>query len=104
MNKIKKIFIAAVLAVSFAITGCSTVPVHNSPIIEQQSLLQKCSTDTPLPTNFVLNDKGEQVYDGKELYSVLRDWQTFYNNCAGLHNKLVDTINGVSDMKEIPKK
>lgn len=97
-------FIATILAVSFAITGCSTVPVNNKPIIEQTTLLQLCSTDTPIPVNFTLNENGEKVYDGKELYTVLRDWQTFYNKCAGMHNKLVETITGLEQIKSVPKK
>lgn len=104
MNKIKMIVGEAICIVSLALSGCSTIPVNNSPIIEQQSLLQKCSTDTPLPTNFVLNDKGEKVYDGKELYRVLRDWQTYYNNCSSLHNNLVETIIELQSMRHIDKK
>lgn len=104
MKKIKMFFIAVILAFTFAISGCSTIPVKNTPIIEQQSLLQLCGTDTPLPVNFVLNDKGEKVYNGTELYTVLRDWQTYYNQCAAMHNQLVRTILDLENMKEVPKK
>ncbi len=104
MKKIKMFFVAIVISLSFAVAGCNTVPVNNKPIIEQQSLLQLCGTDTPVPTNFVLNDKGEQVYNGKEVFSVLRDWQAYYNNCAAMHNKLVNTIVELQNMKEVPKK
>lgn len=104
MKKIKLFFVAILIAFAFAISGCSTVPVKNTPIIEQQSLLQLCSTDTPIPTNFVINEKGEKVYNGKELYTVLRDWQTYYNQCAAMHNQLVRTILELQDMKDVPKK
>lgn len=104
MNKIKMFFAALVLACTLAITGCSTVPVQNKPIIEQTNLVQLCGTDTPIPTNYVINDKGEQVYNGQEMYRVLRDWQDYYNKCASMHNKLVETLNGLKDMKEVPKK
>jgi len=97
-------FAAVVLACTLAITGCSTVPVQTKPIIEQTNLVQLCGTDTPIPTNYVLNDKGEQVYNGQEMYRVLRDWQDYYNKCASMHNKLVETLNGLKDMKEVPKK
>ncbi|AMM43730.1 structural protein [Pectobacterium phage vB_PcaM_CBB] len=104
MKKIKIFFVAILIAFTFAISGCSTVPVKNTPIIEQQSLLQLCGTDTPIPTNFVINEKGEKVYNGKELYTVLRDWQTYYNQCAAMHNQLVRTILELQDMKDVPKK
>lgn len=103
MSKFKLFLISVLIVITFAISGCST-PVQNAPIIEQQSLLQKCTTDTPLPTNFVLDENGEKVYNGQELYRVLRDWQTVYNICAANHNKLVDTLNDLQNMKEIPKK
>ncbi len=104
MKRIKMFFVAILIAFTFAISGCSTVPVKNEPIIEQQSLLQLCGTDTPIPTNFVINDKGEKVYNGKELYTVLRDWQTYYNQCAAMHNQLVRTILDLQSMKEVQKK
>jgi len=75
-----------------------------TPIIEQQSLLQKCPTDTPIPTNFVLDEQGNKVYNGQELYRVLRDWQVIYNDCAANHDALVDTILKLQQTKEIPKK
>ena len=103
MKKVKMFFAAVLISLTFMISGCSTT-VQNRPIIEQQSLLQLCGTDTPIPTNFVINDKGEQVYTGKELYTVLRDWQTYYNQCAAMHNQLVQTIIGLEEMKEAPKK
>lgn len=103
MKKIKIFFVAILIAFTFAISGCSTVPVKNTPIIEQQSLLQFCGTDTPIPTNFVINEKGEKVYNGKELYTVLRDWQTYYNICSSMHNQLVRTILELQKMNEIKK-
>lgn len=97
-------FVSIVLACTLAITGCSTVPVQNKPIIEQTNLIQLCGTDTPIPENFVLNDKGEKVYNGQEMYRVLRDWQDYYNKCAAMHNQLVRTIIGTQEIKEVPKK
>ncbi|AFC21611.1 hypothetical protein GAP32_161 [Cronobacter phage vB_CsaM_GAP32] len=96
-------FAAIIIAVTFAISGCGN-QVHNQPIIEQQSMLQLCGTDTPIPTNYVINDKGEQVYNGKEVFTVLRDWQAYYNECAAMHNQLVRTILELQNMKEVPKK
>lgn len=103
MKKIKLFLITLIIAFSLTLSGCSTT-VQNAPIIEQQSLLQKCTTDTPLPTNFELDENGNKVYTGKELYNTLRDWQDVYNTCASTHNKLVDTINDLENMKKIPKK
>lgn len=103
MRIIKVLLIAIILVISFSISGCAN-KVENRPIIEQQSLLQLCGTDTPLPTKFVINEKGEKVYNGNELYTVLRDWQTYYNICAAMHNKLVQTILDLEKMKEVPKK
>lgn len=98
------VFASIVLACTLTITGCSTVPVQNKPIIEQTNMLQLCGTDTPIPTNFVLNDKGEQVYNGQEVFRVLREWQDYYNKCAAMHNQLVRTIVGVQNITEVPKK
>ena len=61
--------------------------------IEQQSLLQKCSTDTPLPEKYVVND-GVKQYNGKEVMRVLTEWNDIYTDCASKHNILVDTILG----------
>lgn len=73
------------------------------PIIEQQSLLQKCTFDTPIPSNFVLDKDGKKVYDGKEFMKVLADWQTVYNECATLHDSLVDTILKLEKENQIKK-
>lgn len=74
--------------------------VENRPIIEQENLLVKCTADTPVPTNFILDKDGKKVYTGKELFRVLIEWQTVYNNCAVVHNSLVDTINDLSKIKK----
>lgn len=103
MRKIKLIFIAIFMAFVLLLTACST-PVQNKPIIEQQSLLQKCPTDTPIPTNFVLDDKGNKVYNGQEVFRVLREWQSIYNDCAAEHDALVDTVLKLNSMTEVPKK
>lgn len=98
------ILIAAVIVITFLLSGCSNkIPVQNRPIIEQTNLLQKCTSDTPLPTNYVLNEEGKKVYNGTELYTTLRDWQDVYSECASKHNKLVDTLIGLQEMKEIKK-
>lgn len=81
------------------LSSCS-VEVQNKPIIEQQNLLQKCTSDTPLPENFVLDDGGKKVYTGQEMYRVLREWQSVYNNCAVVHNELVDTIDKLTELKK----
>ncbi|SOK58432.1 hypothetical protein [Yersinia phage fHe-Yen9-04] len=102
--RIFKLFLIAIfVTLMLMITGCSTVPIQNKPIIEQQSLLQKCTTDTPIPTNFVLDSNGNQVYNGKEVFRVLREWQTVYNDCAAQHDALVDTILKLNSMKEVTK-
>lgn len=90
----KKISLIVALCV-IMLSACSNT-VENRPIIEQQNLLQKCTSDTPIPTQFVLDSEGKRVYNGKELFRVLMEWQSVYNECAVTHNTLVDTINDLS--------
>lgn len=78
-------------------------PHEYRPIIEQQSLLQKCSYDTPVPTNFVLDKDGKKMYSGKEFMRVLVEWQDVYNECATMHDSLVDTILKLENERQIKK-
>lgn len=94
----KKISVILALC-AIMLSACSNT-VQNKPIIEQQNLLQKCTSDTPIPTQFVLDEQGEKVYNGKELFRVLVEWQSVYNECAVTHNTLVDTINKITDLKK----
>lgn len=95
---INKIFIVLILVVCSCLSACTTV--QTTPMIEQTSLLQPCDIEnSPLPVNYTLNDKGQKVYDGKELFRVLREWQDYYSQCALMHNTLVNTINSIQSMK-----
>lgn len=87
---IKKIMLALIVCCVLLLSGCTQVTPE--PIIEQESLLQKCSADTPIPTEFVLDENGDKMYSGAEVYKVLLKWHFFYNTCAVMHDKLVDTI------------
>lgn len=71
-------------AIALLLSACST-PVQNTPIIEQQSLLQSCSTDTPMPSDTT----------GKALMQALIDYQSIYNDCAQRNDALIQTIKGL---------
>lgn len=88
LNKIKAIITVLIICVS--LSSCST-PVRTEPVIQQEILLTKCSTDTPIPEGL----------DGKSLYEALLKYQTVYNECATIHDKLVDTIRELRNVKKI---
>lgn len=87
----KKIYFAVILYISLWLTVACTV-IKPQPIIKQESLLEYCSSDTPLPTNFTLDKDGNKVYDGEEIYNTMISWHFMYNECAIRHDKLVDAI------------
>lgn len=89
-----------VVVLCLLLVGCAT-PVEVQPIIEQESLLEYCTYDTPELKNPVLNEKGEPEYNGKQLLNLAVEWQSTYNECAALHDKLVDTIKDLQKVKRV---
>ena len=89
----KKNIIAIVGMCAIVLTGCSSkAVVQATPMITQENLLEKCTTDTPLPEKYTLDENGKKVYNGKEVYNVLIQWENVYSECATKHDKLIDTI------------
>lgn len=80
-----------VLVLIIALSGCSTVPVKTSPIIEQEALLQRCPQDTPIPTGT----------DGKALMDALLAFQGQYTACATMHDELINTITILKNTKKV---
>lgn len=98
----RKIIGLLIILCAVLLSACSTkVPVQNKPVITQEILLEKCTQDTPVPENFVLDKDGKKVYNGKEVLQVLIAWDKIYGKCSSTHNELVDTIRKLSDTKEI---
>lgn len=77
---------AVLIAVALLLTACSN-PVQVAPVIEQQALLQPCSTDTPIPTDTT----------GKALMQALIEYQSLYNECASRNDALIQTIKGIRE-------
>lgn len=77
---------AALIGVSLLLTACSN-PVQVAPLIEQQALLQPCSTDTPIPTDTT----------GKALIQALVEYQSLNNECASRNDALIQTIKGLRE-------
>lgn len=111
----RKFLLAIVFAVVlvFSLTGCSqTVHGEVKASVVQESLLMKCTKDTPLPENplldstgkVLLDKDGKQLYDGKEIMRVLVAWDTIYTQCATTHDALVDLIRKMQATTEIKTK
>lgn len=77
MNKLLILLISCYLLV-----GCSTTEVHAPDAPFQESLLVKCTTDTPIPPGLT----------GKDVLDTLEQWNLIYNKCAIQHDALVDAI------------
>lgn len=75
---------AVLIAVALLLSACST-PVQIVPVLEQQALLQPCSTDTPIPTDTT----------GKALMQALIEYQGIYSECATRNDALIKTIKGL---------
>ena len=58
--------------------------VKNDPSFIQESLLQECSSDTPIPEDG----------SGEAAYNTLNDWQTIYNECRAGKHALIKAVNG----------
>lgn len=71
-----------VLLFTLALVGCNSVPVQVNQKVQQEVLLERCTEDTPLPTQKTVDKDGNVGYDGKEVFRVLRDWQTVYDDCS----------------------
>lgn len=102
--------IVCVIVVVLSLTGCANrVKGEVKPIIVQESLLKKCTKDTPLPEipardengKIMLDENGQQLYDGKETMRVLVKWDDIYNDCAITHDSLVDTIRKLQETQTI---
>lgn len=100
----KKIILAFMFGCVLLLTGCSNtvkVPVKSEPIIVQESLLGICTADTPLPKNYILAPNGDKLYNGKEVLSVLIQWQDAYDKCASMHDSLVKAIRELQGITEV---
>ncbi|MHB4774352.1 Rz1-like lysis system protein LysC [Klebsiella pneumoniae] len=84
MHYVTRSLKAALIGVALLLTACST-PVQVAPVIEQQSLLQPCSNDTPIPTDT----------SGKALMQALIEYQGIYSECATRNDALIKTIKGL---------
>jgi|AGFT01.1.fsa_nt_gi hypothetical protein len=105
--------IACCVMIVLSLSGCAkTVKGDVKPIIVQESLLKKCTKDTPLPEvpardekgNIMLDENGQQLYDGKETMRVLVKWDDIYTDCAVTHDSLVDTIRKLQETQKIQTK
>lgn len=89
----KKFLISLIILSSTVLVGCGNKAVVDAkPMIEQEILLQPCTTDTPLPVKKSVDSTGQVGYDGKEILSVLIAWQNTYNDCATKMDSLIVTI------------
>lgn len=86
MHYVTRSLKAALIGVALLLTACST-PVQVTPVIEQQSLLQPCSNDTPIPTDT----------SGKALMQALIEYQRIYSECATRNDVLIQTIKGIRE-------
>lgn len=75
---------AALIGVALLLTACST-PVQIAPVIEQESMLQPCTQETPIPTDTT----------GKALMQALIEYQGIYSECATRNDALIKTIKGL---------
>lgn len=93
------IFLATVILFT---SGCATpVYVEPKPIITQEILLELCTGDTPVPMKISLDKNGNPGYDGKEILAVLIQWQRTYDNCAAIHDELVNTIRKLQSSEKL---
>lgn len=96
----KKLFFVILLA--FMLTACAT-KVNTTPTITQQNLLQKCTTDTPIPKRSGTDSNGKPASTGTDFLTNAVEWQDVYNNCAIMHDKLVDAILEQQAVKKVQK-
>lgn len=86
------------IALAFLMVGCSNkVPVQIEHPIQQEILLQRCTEDTPIPLKKTVDTTGQAGYDGTEVFRVLRDWQSVYDDCATKMDALITVLRKVQD-------
>ncbi len=94
----KKFLISIIILSCSVLVGCSDKAVVNAkPIVQQEVLLQTCTTDTPIPKKKSVDSTGQVGYDGKEILSVLIAWQNTYDSCATKLDALVTAIRKLQD-------
>lgn len=93
-----KKFLILIIFSCTVLVGCSNKAVVDAkPIIQQEVLLQTCTTDTPIPQKKKVDSTGQVGYDGTEILSVLIAWQRTYDTCATQLDALVNTIRKLQD-------
>lgn len=105
------IAIAGAFMLLLTLTGCAP-KVEVKPIIVQEVLLKKCTTDTPVPEipardadgKIMVDEEGKTLYDGKETMRVLIKWDDIYTDCAMTHDALVDVIRKLQAANKIETK
>ncbi len=97
-NKILGSIIAGVLLLS----GCAErVTVNPDSNLIQENLLTRCTDDTPIPESTKTDDQGRKVYDGVDLSSTLKDWQTVYNSCSIGKDKLIEAVRAMQQERTV---
>lgn len=87
-----------VLLLVLSLFGCnSTAPVEMKQQVQQEVLLERCSEDTPLPTQKTVDKDGNVGYDGKEVFRVLREWDAIYFDCASRLDALITYLQKTQD-------
>lgn len=82
-----------ILSCALLFAGCAQkVELPADRVVKQEILLERCSFDTPLPEQIVVDKHGNSGYSGKEVLDVLRKWDSIYNDCALKHDALIDLI------------
>ncbi|HDS8977257.1 TPA: hypothetical protein QHR34_004100 [Raoultella ornithinolytica] len=74
------------LVIVLFLSACS---VKNDPGYIQESLLQQCTIETPIP------DSGS----GEDVYKALNEWQEVYNECRASKTALIEAVRGSKDVK-----
>ncbi len=90
---IKNKILGCIIAGALLLSGCAErVTVNPDSNLIQENLLVRCTDDTPIPESTQVDDQGRKVYNGVDLSSTLKEWQTVYNVCAASHDKLIEAV------------
>lgn len=73
----------------FSLAGCSQHQVPNDTRYIQESTLQECTGDTPIP----------QGTTGADVLQTLNDWQTIYNQCRAGKHALIQAVRNDNNTK-----
>ena len=99
-----KIFCCILLCI-LILSGCADrVNVNPDSNLIQENLLVRCTDDTPIPESTKVDEKGRTVYDGVDLSSTLKEWQTEYDRCAAGKDKLIEAVRKLQLQKTIKVK